>query len=55
MRHRLQWFIHLRAHGLKLGDVESVEFYTVIYVANSHTYYQCFFVTVRAGTAYRKI
>jgi len=21
MRHRLQWFIHLRAHGLRKGDV----------------------------------
>ena len=20
MRHRLQWFIHLRAHGLRKGD-----------------------------------
>jgi len=36
MRHRLQWFIHLRAHGLRKGDEHSA--YTPRGVWHSFTF-----------------
>jgi len=36
MRHRLQWFIHLRAHGLRKGDKHPA--YTPHGVSTLHLY-----------------
>ena len=37
MRHRLQWFIHLRAHGLRKGDEHPA--YTPHEVWHSFTFF----------------
>ena len=39
MRHRLQWFIHLRAHGLRKGDEQPA--YTPHVVWHSFTFMAC--------------